>query len=190
MKTLISATLALLLLSIWSIHSDHSQEETDPPLAIENVEKPEKTPQSLRSKPKSAKKHKAEPIQPSNIVQKKREVRGTKPADSTEAVVGPEHIPYEEEQAFVDSALAYIDKIAQIEGAAPLLDEILTELKDDHEQLVDYSAVATEDGSFELNDENMQALFQNPETSKKWMKLMALIADQMPRQAPGFDSTN
>lgn len=82
-------------------------------------------------------------------------------------------------QEFVDANLLELERMKEIPGAAPLIEEIVEFLKNDSADAFSLDNIPTnERGLAELDDEALAHLLPNPELRAKWDKLMALVAAQ------------
>lgn len=97
------------------------------------------------------------------------------PAESDEVI--EELTP---DQAQMAAGVAYLDGIRRIPGAAPLLDEIISHLKDGGQDLSLNDLPVDDEGMIALDDPMTETLIKNPEIKAKWDQLMALIAANPP----------
>ncbi len=98
------------------------------------------------------------------------------PAESDEVIeeLSPDR------QAQMAAGVEYLDGIRRIPGAAPLLDEIISHLKDGGQDLSPIDLPVDDEGMIALDDPMTETLIKSPEIKAKWDQLVALIAANPP----------
>lgn len=98
-------------------------------------------------------------------------------ADDSEPTVQP--LSDESQEAFAEMNLQQLERIREIPGAAPLLDDILEYLKMDIQETVSLDNIpADEHGLAVLDDEAIELMIPDAALRAKWEKLMAMVEAQ------------